>query len=50
MDRSIPPVFPAYQAHYLRDEAEALRELIAEARLSPDASARVQASARSLVG
>ena len=48
MDRPAP-VSPAYQAHYLRDEGEALRELIDAARLVPEAAARVQSRARELV-
>jgi RHH-type transcriptional regulator, proline utilization regulon repressor / proline dehydrogenase / delta 1-pyrroline-5-carboxylate dehydrogenase len=49
MDRPVAPVFPAFQAHYLRDEGEALGDLIAEARLPAEAAGRVQARARSLV-
>ncbi len=49
MDRPVPPVSPAFQDHYLRDEGEALASLIDEARLPADAAARVQARARSLV-
>jgi len=49
MDRSIPPFSADFQAHYLRDEGEALTSLIAEARLGPQAAARVQARARELV-
>jgi RHH-type proline utilization regulon transcriptional repressor/proline dehydrogenase/delta 1-pyrroline-5-carboxylate dehydrogenase len=49
MDQSIPPLLAGIQAHYLRDEAEALGEAIAEARIPPQAAERVHASARSLV-
>src|SRR5437588_534236 len=37
------------RAHYLRDEAEAVRELLAAARLSPEAAARVGMRARAFV-
>jgi RHH-type proline utilization regulon transcriptional repressor/proline dehydrogenase/delta 1-pyrroline-5-carboxylate dehydrogenase len=49
MDRSIPPASAAFQPYYLRDEEEALRSLLAEARFPPDAAERVQARARALV-
>jgi RHH-type proline utilization regulon transcriptional repressor/proline dehydrogenase/delta 1-pyrroline-5-carboxylate dehydrogenase len=49
MDRPIPPAFAAFQPYYLRDEEEALRGLLAEARLPADAAERVQARARALV-
>src|SRR4051812_18452511 len=49
MDRSLPPVSPAYNDYYLRDEREALLELIEAARLPADAAARVHARARALV-
>src|SRR5687767_14412336 len=41
---------PPWTPHYLRDEEEALRELIAAARLDPAANARVLGRARALVG
>ena len=49
MDSFVPTPAARFQAHYLRDEGEALRELIREARLPADAAARVQARARELV-
>jgi len=49
MDQPIPALREALRANYLRDENEALRELLARARLPDDAAARVQAKARSLV-
>src|SRR5258706_9274727 len=49
MDRPLPRVSPAFQDHSLRDEGEALRSLMDEARLPADAAARVQARARALV-
>jgi RHH-type proline utilization regulon transcriptional repressor/proline dehydrogenase/delta 1-pyrroline-5-carboxylate dehydrogenase len=49
MDQHIPPLRANLRANYLRDESEALRDLLPQARLSPEADARVQASARALV-
>jgi len=49
MDQPIPALREALRANYLRDENEALRDLLARARLPDDAAARVQAKARSLV-
>ena len=49
MDQPVPPLRAKLRAAYLRDEAQALDELISQARLAPDAAARVQARARSLV-
>src|SRR4051794_23750454 len=49
MDLPIPALREALRAQYLRDENEALRELLPHARLAPDVAARVAARARSLV-
>ncbi|MGE5616777.1 MAG: bifunctional proline dehydrogenase/L-glutamate gamma-semialdehyde dehydrogenase PutA [Bacillota bacterium] len=49
MDQSIPPLLAGIHAHYLRDEAEALREAIGEGRISSEAAARVHGRARSFV-
>ena len=49
MDQNIPSLRASLRAHYLRDENEALRDLLPQARLSPEAGARVQARARALV-
>ncbi|APV52383.1 bifunctional proline dehydrogenase/L-glutamate gamma-semialdehyde dehydrogenase [Betaproteobacteria bacterium GR16-43] len=49
MDFSVPPLRAQIRAHYLRDEATALDELLEQARLDPAADARVDARARSLV-
>ncbi|HUL97069.1 MAG TPA: bifunctional proline dehydrogenase/L-glutamate gamma-semialdehyde dehydrogenase PutA [Usitatibacter sp.] len=49
MDQPVAPLRALLRAHYLRDESEALRELIARSRLAPDAARRVQDRARSLV-
>jgi len=50
MDQPVATLRALLRAAYLRDESEALRELIAEARLDPAAAARVQARAHELVG
>ncbi|QJR12340.1 Bifunctional protein PutA [Usitatibacter rugosus] len=49
MDISESPLRAQIRAHYLRDEPEALGELLATARLEPAADARVTERARSLV-
>ena len=49
MDQNIPPLRARLRENYLRDEAEALGELLAQARLAPEAAERVQARARGLV-
>ena len=49
MDRPLAPSRAALRSRYLRDEAEALAALMPEARLAPEAAARTQARARSLV-
>ncbi len=49
MDQHVPPLRARLRESYLRDETEALRELQPEARLAPEAAARVQARARGLV-
>ena len=49
MDQTVPPLRARIRAHYLRDEAEAVRELLAAARLSPEAAARVGMRARAFV-
>jgi RHH-type proline utilization regulon transcriptional repressor/proline dehydrogenase/delta 1-pyrroline-5-carboxylate dehydrogenase len=49
MDQPTPSLRARVRAHYLRDEAAALRELLEAARLEPGAASRVQASARALV-
>jgi len=49
MDQPVASLRARLRAAYLRDESEALRELIAEARLEPAAAARVQSRARELV-
>jgi RHH-type proline utilization regulon transcriptional repressor/proline dehydrogenase/delta 1-pyrroline-5-carboxylate dehydrogenase len=49
MDQTVPPLRARLRANYLRDEAEALRDLLPQARLAPDAAGRVQARARALV-
>ncbi len=49
MDQAVSPLQAKLRANYLRDEDEALRELLALARLDPAASARVLARARALV-
>ena len=50
MDQTLPPLGADFHAHYLRDESEALAELLPEARLAAEEDARVQARARDLVG
>ena len=42
MDQNIPPLRASLRANYLRDESEALRDLLPQARLSPEAGERVQ--------
>ncbi len=49
MDQPVASLRAALRAHYLRDEAEALAELLPQARLAPDAADRVQRTARALV-
>ncbi len=49
MDQPVASLRARVRAHYLRDEAEALDELLALARLAPGAERRVHASARDLV-
>ncbi|HEX7558715.1 MAG TPA: bifunctional proline dehydrogenase/L-glutamate gamma-semialdehyde dehydrogenase PutA, partial [Usitatibacter sp.] len=49
MDQHIPPLRVRLRENYLRDEAEALGELLAQARLAPEVAERVQARARGLV-
>src|SRR6185503_8235263 len=49
MDQPVATLRARLRAAYLRDESEALRELLAEARLDPARAARLQARARELV-
>jgi RHH-type transcriptional regulator, proline utilization regulon repressor / proline dehydrogenase / delta 1-pyrroline-5-carboxylate dehydrogenase len=49
MDQAVPPLRARLRANYLRDEAEALQELLPRARLAPEAAQRVQARACLLV-
>jgi RHH-type proline utilization regulon transcriptional repressor/proline dehydrogenase/delta 1-pyrroline-5-carboxylate dehydrogenase len=49
MDQLVPPLRARLRANYLRDESEAVAELLAVARLEPGAARRVQERARSLV-
>ena len=49
MDQPASPGRERLRAHYLRDEAEALADLLPLARLDPSAESAVQARARSLV-
>src|SRR5579862_114262 len=49
MDQPVPPLRARLRANYLRDESGAVAELLAVARLEPDAARRVQERARSLV-
>src|SRR4051794_4938895 len=49
MDLPIPALREALRAQYLRDENEALRELVPVARLPDEAAERVRARARELV-
>ncbi|HEX4779438.1 MAG TPA: bifunctional proline dehydrogenase/L-glutamate gamma-semialdehyde dehydrogenase PutA, partial [Usitatibacter sp.] len=50
MDLPVASLHARVRAAYLRDETEAVRSLCDEARLAPEAAARVQARARELVG
>jgi RHH-type proline utilization regulon transcriptional repressor/proline dehydrogenase/delta 1-pyrroline-5-carboxylate dehydrogenase len=49
LPEAVPPLRQRITAAYLRDEAEALAELLAEARLDPAGQAQVQATAVALV-
>jgi len=49
MDQPVTPPRDRLRESYLRDESEAVAALVDEARLAPDAVARVQLRARSLV-
>ena len=49
MDQTVPPLRARIRAQYLRDEAEAVGELLAAARLAPDAAARVHDRAHAFV-
>src|SRR5471032_3196027 len=49
MDQPVPPLRARLRANYLRDESEALADLMAAARLEPGAARRVQERARALV-
>jgi RHH-type proline utilization regulon transcriptional repressor/proline dehydrogenase/delta 1-pyrroline-5-carboxylate dehydrogenase len=49
VDQIVPPLRARIRAHYLRDEAEAVGELTAAARLAAEAAARVQMRARAFV-
>ena len=49
MDQVVPPERARIRAHYLRDETEALAELLGEARLEPERARRVMERARALV-
>jgi RHH-type transcriptional regulator, proline utilization regulon repressor / proline dehydrogenase / delta 1-pyrroline-5-carboxylate dehydrogenase len=49
MDQPVPPLRARLRANYLRDETEALSELMATARLDPEADRRVHERARALV-
>ena len=49
MDQIVPPLRARIRAQYLRDEAEAVRELLAAARLPAEAAQRVQMRARGFV-
>ena len=49
MDQPVAPPRAPLADHYLRDEAQALAELMPQARLAPDAAARVHERARTLV-
>ena len=49
MDQPVPPLRARLRANYLRDESEALADLMAAARLEPEAARRVQERARALV-
>jgi len=49
MDQPVAPPRAPLRAHYLRDEAQALAGLMPQARLAPEAAARVHERARALV-
>src|SRR5665213_945269 len=49
MDLPASSLRATLRSHYLRDEAQALAELLPAARLAPDATARVEARAHELV-
>jgi RHH-type transcriptional regulator, proline utilization regulon repressor / proline dehydrogenase / delta 1-pyrroline-5-carboxylate dehydrogenase len=49
VDQTVPPLRARIRAHYLRDEAAAVREATAAAQLAPEAAARVHARARGFV-
>ena len=49
MDQPVPPLRARLRANYLRDESEAVAELLTVARLEPGAARRVQERARTLV-
>ncbi len=49
MDTPAPALRAELRERYLRDETDALAELLPQARLAPEAAARVQATARDLV-
>src|SRR5690349_19197998 len=49
MDQVVPPERARIRANYLRDESEALAELLGEARLDPARARRVMDRARALV-
>jgi RHH-type proline utilization regulon transcriptional repressor/proline dehydrogenase/delta 1-pyrroline-5-carboxylate dehydrogenase len=49
MDQPVPSLRARLRANYLRDEAQALDDLLPQARLAPDAAERVHARARALV-
>ncbi|MGZ5048926.1 MAG: bifunctional proline dehydrogenase/L-glutamate gamma-semialdehyde dehydrogenase PutA [Usitatibacter sp.] len=49
MDQTVAPLRAKLRENYLRDEADALRELLPAARLGSEPAARVQARARELV-
>ncbi len=49
MDQPVPPLRARLRANYLRDETEALAEIVATARLDPEADRPVHERARALV-
>ncbi len=49
MDQPVPSLRERVREHYLREEAAALGELLAQARLAPERAQRVQERARALV-
>jgi len=49
LPQAVPPLRQRITAAYLRDETEALEELLAQARVAPDEQARIQAVAVELV-